>query len=301
MPVTTQVASTAATTSPVLMPSAAPVLEINLSVARMLRDYAELLQQQGEDGFRWRACRRAAETVAALTRGVDVILTEGGRDALVDLPAIGRGIAGAIAEIVATGRWSQLERLRGELVPEALFSTIPGIGRALARRLADDGQIETLEELEQWVNFGGTKLRGFGPRRKRMIAAALAERLGRVRLPRGRVAAPLPPVELLLKVDEMYRERSAGGRLRKIAPKRFNPSADAWLPIMHAQHDGWHFTALHSNTRLAHALGKTRDWVVIYHHRDGEPEGRSTVVTETMGARAGQRVVRGRESEETGE
>jgi hypothetical protein len=291
---TLALAETMAPATPIVTPAS----EINLAVAGMLRDYADLLQEQGEDGFRWRACRRAADVVAELPRSVDVILAEGGREGLVALPTIGQGLAAAIAEIVTTGHWSQLDRLRGELVPEALFRTIPGIGRGLARQLVDVGQFETLEELEHWVNFGGPEVKGFGPRRKRMIAAVLAERLGR--RPFGSpIAAPLPPLELLLKVDEMYRERSAGGKLRRIAPRRFNPSRDAWLPIMHARHDGWHFTALHSNTRLAHELGKTRDWVVIYHHRDGEMEGRSTVVTETLGPRAGQRVVRGRENEST--
>jgi len=41
--------------------------------------------------------------------------------------------------MVTTGHWSQLERLRGDLAPEALFRTIPGIGRKLATRLAEEG------------------------------------------------------------------------------------------------------------------------------------------------------------------
>ncbi|KSV83639.1 hypothetical protein [Sinorhizobium sp. GL28] len=41
---------------------------------------------------------------------------------------------------------------------------------------------------------------------------------------------------------------------------------------------------------------RTSDWVVIYHQRDGEAEGRSVVVTRTRGWNAGQRIVRGRET-----
>ena len=67
----------------------------------------------------------------------------------------------------------------------------------------------------------------------------------------------------------MSRERAAKGLLRKIAPGRFNPAGEAWLPILHASHDGWHFTALYSNSRLAHQLKKTTDWVVIHYQRDG--------------------------------
>jgi len=80
------------------------------------------------------------------------------------------------------------------------------------------------------------------------------------------------------------------------APRRFNPSGEAWLPILHEDRDGWAITVLYSNTQLAHELGKTTDWVVVYYDRDGE-EGRATVVTEIRGPRRERRVVRGRERE----
>jgi putative hydrolase len=82
-----------------------------------------------------------------------------------------------------------------------------------------------------------------------------------------------------------------------IAPRRFNPSNEAWLPILHTERDGWHFTALFSNTGRAHDLGRTRDWVVIYFYNDQHEEGQHTVVTETRGSLIGMRVVRGREAE----
>ncbi|RWM00945.1 MAG: DNA-binding protein [Mesorhizobium sp.] len=270
---------------------------INLLVAGRLRDYADLLTQQGEDGFRARAFERAADVITALDRPVDKILSQEGREGLIALPAVGTGIAGAIAEMVTTGRWSQMDRLRGDLAPEVLFRSIPGIGAKLAGRLAKDGQLESLEELEYAVRFGKVAVRGIGPRRRRMIAAAIAERLGRPLFVSESTVAR-PPVAMLLQVDRMYRERVAAGQLRKIAPKRFNPTGNAWLPILHARHGDWHFTALFSNTQLAHQLNKTTDWVVIYYHRDGEPEGRCTVVTVTRGPSLGQRVVRGRESPE---
>jgi hypothetical protein len=106
-----------------------------------------------------------------------------------------------------------------------------------------------------------------------------------------------PPVAMLLDVDREYRERAAAGRLRRIAPKRFNPGAEAWLPILHTEGADWRFTALFSNTALAHQLGRTRDWVVIYYETDRTPEGQCTVVTETQGPLKGRRVVRGREHE----
>jgi len=107
----------------------------------------------------------------------------------------------------------------------------------------------------------------------------------------------VPDVGLLLDVDGEYRDQAERGILRKIAPRRFNPSGEAWLPILHSRHGSWDFTALYSNTARAHDLGKVKDWVVIYFHSDSEPEGQCTVVTETQGPLAGKRVVRGREAE----
>lgn len=137
---------------------------------------------------------------------------------------------------------------------------------------------------------------GLGPRRARMIAAALGQMLQR-RPARPQRAAAEPAVELLLDVDREYREKGARGELRKIAPRRFNPSRQAWLPILHTQRGDWHFTALFSNTARAHELKKTDDWVVLYFHTDHGPEAQRTVVTETSGPLQGRRVVRGREAE----
>ena len=106
-----------------------------------------------------------------------------------------------------------------------------------------------------------------------------------------------PDVDLLLDVDREYRDKAAAGALRRIAPRRQNPGAEAWLPVLHTQRDGWRFTALFSNTPRAHDLHRQHDWVVLFFH---DPDGladQATVVTEWRGTLAGKRVVRGREPE----
>ena len=90
---------------------------------------------------------------------------------------------------------------------------------------------------------------------------------------------------------------AAAGELPRISPRRFNPEGTAWLPVMHLEEEGWHFTALYSNTALAHQLGRIHDWVVIFFYDNHQREGQQTVVTETRGPLTGMRVVRGRESE----
>jgi hypothetical protein len=97
-------------------------------------------------------------------------------------------------------------------------------------------------------------------------------------------------------MDRRYIERSGRGKLRMIAPRRFNPEHRSWLPVLHADLDGWTMTAMFSNTARAHQLGRTGDWVVIYYERDGL-DGQCTVVSEQSGPLKGMRVIRGREPE----
>jgi hypothetical protein len=101
----------------------------------------------------------------------------------------------------------------------------------------------------------------------------------------------------VLAVDREYREKAAQQSLPTIAPKRFNPTGESWLPVLHASRDGWNYTALFSNTAQAHQLARTSDWVVIYFYDDQHAEGQHTVVSETHGPLAGRRVIRGREAE----
>jgi hypothetical protein len=106
-----------------------------------------------------------------------------------------------------------------------------------------------------------------------------------------------PAVEVLLDVDREYREKARAGVLPRIAPRRLNPDREAWLPVLHSRYGPWHFTALFSNTELAHQLHRTYDWVVIFFADEEGEEGQVTVVTERRGKLSGQRVVRGREPE----
>ena len=263
----------------------------------MLRDCAELLRQQNANPFRVNAYIRAAETLEALPEDARNILRDQGIDGLVALPAIGRGLAAAIVDIANTGRLSQLDRLRGSISPEKLFQSVPGVGPSLAHEIHDSLGVETLEALEIAAHDGRLDdVEGIGPRRAAAVRSGLASILGRATAGR-RALVKMPSVELLLDVDREYRDKAAAGKLPKIAPRRFNPSGIAWLPILHADRPGWHFTALFSNTARAHELNRTNDWVVLYFYDGDHREGQCTVVTETRGALAGQRVARGRESE----
>ena len=267
--------------------------DLNRRVASRLEEAAELLERQGANPFRVGAYRRAAATLANLDRDIGELIEREGLDGVIALPTIGKGIASAIREMVQTGRWSQLERLRGSLEPEALLRTVPGIGPVLAKNIHEELHIDTLEQLEAAAWDGRLEaLSGVGERKLAALRASLGAALGRARTVRQ--SADGPDVATLLDVDRRYRAAAEAGRLPTIAPKRFNPSGESWLPILHYEQ---HFTALYSNTARAHRLGKVEDWVVIYFYDADHDEGLHTVVTETRGPLGGKRVVRGREIE----
>lgn len=273
----------------------------NAAVASMLREVATLLEAQGGNPYRARAYAHAADAVAAWPESVRAVFDREGLAGLDALPGVGPGIAAAIAEILACGRWGKLERLRGEVDAEAVFRTVPGIGPELARQLHDELGVDTLEALEAAAYDGRLeRLPRLGARRAATIRAALTAMLDRRRITQRSTRAAVvdhePPVEMLLDVDREYREGAAAGRLPTIAPRRFNPQGEAWLPVLHAHRGDWHFTALFSNTARAHELGRTRDWVVIYAEDRDHAERQYTVVTATGGPLAARRVVRGREA-----
>lgn len=271
----------------------------NSYIAELLRLMAAILEQQDANPFRINAYRNGADTIEKLEEPASKILQRGGIDALVALPTIGKGIALAISEIVATGRWSQLDRLRGEIEPDKLFQTIPNIGPKLAHDIHEQLHVDTLEALENAAFEGRLEtVTGIGPRKAAAIHASLAAILGKRRPLRPRpVAHEYPTIAELLDVDREYRIKAVQNKLPTISPKRFNPEHKAWLPVLHASRGNWHFTAVYSNTARAHELKKTHDWVVVYFYDSDHKEAQCTVVTETRGSLTGKRVIRGREAE----
>ena len=267
----------------------------NRELAAKLQRVADLLDAQGANAFRVAAYRRAAETVQQLGTPLINIVRDEGPGALDALPGIGPRLAHALADAVLSGRLAMLERLEGTVDPEAILRTVPGIGPRLAERLHHELGIATLEELELAAHDGRlSALAGIGPRRTAGIAAALGSRLARPR--GGGRAGEAPPVAELLDVDAEYRRKAKAGELAMIAPRRFNPKHEAWLPVLHALREPRHYTALFSNTARAHQLGTTKDWVVIYVD-GGKGEQQFSVVTAHSGSLRGRRVVRGRELE----
>lgn len=281
----------------------------NLDIAAALEKLADRLAEREANPHRVQAYQYAAQTIRHAEQPLADMLEEGGADALKILPGIGDRIASRIAGFVETGHLVLLDQIRDEFVPENLFTRVFGVGPELARRIYDELGIETLEDLEVAAYDGRLEaVEGIGPRRVQAMRAQLHALLSQQSNRRARLRQEGPrdgamgrsaqaPVKLLLNIDREYRERAAQGDLRKIAPRRFNPSGEAWLPVLNTERGPWRLSALYSNTARAHELGRTDDWVVVYAERAGQTQQQYTIVTEVRGDLEGLRIVRGREAE----
>ncbi|HEX5445446.1 MAG TPA: helix-hairpin-helix domain-containing protein [Pirellulales bacterium] len=271
----------------------------NRAVAAALSEVARLLQRQSDNPFRIAAYRRAASQVQRMSRPVGEIYEESGIEALRDLPGIGGSLARSIAELLDTGKLQLLDRLRERAQGEPLLCTLPGVGAELAQRIRTKLGVATLEELEAAAYDGRLRrVPGLGAKRIGAIRESLAARLQRMPDKSFRAAATpgQPPVSELLELDREYRQLAEARRLPQAAPRRFNPTGAAWLPVWHAERGGRRYTVLYSNTARAHEAEAIHNWVVIYRD-DQAGAGQWTVITAELGPLHGRRIVRGREGE----
>jgi len=280
-------------------PEVRPTGVSNEDVGRALAEAAELLAARGANPFRVRAYRNAAESVRRLKRPLQAILEAEDLAGLERVPGIGRSLARSIERMLRTGRLPVLERLRSQSTPEGLFATVPDLGRQLAQRIHQQLGISTLAELERAAWDGRLDaVPGMGPKRVRAVRESLAGRLRGRAGPRSAWTQPadVPPVAELLDVDREYRLKAETDKLPRVAPRRFNPTEEAWLPVLRAKRGDRDYTAAYCNTARAHELGTLRDWVVILSNRAGA-RGRFTVITSNYGRLEGRRIVAGREAE----
>lgn len=164
----------------------------NFSLALALYDLADLLELRGEDAFKVRAYRRAAQALEQLPEEASAIVARAGAAGLTAVPGIGKAIAGKLLELLTTGRLSKLEELQAALPPGLKeLVAVPGLGAKSASLLFSRLGIASLDDLELAARQGKLRdLPGFGVRKEQQILSKLPA--VRQRLTRTPSAALLP-------------------------------------------------------------------------------------------------------------
>ena len=162
----------------------------NFEVARQFELMADILELKGENAFRIRAYRRAAQNLESLSEDIETVARE---DRLEDIPGIGADLAGKIQEYLRTGRIKEIAAAsKGTPRGVVALLNIPGIGPRTARVLYEREHITGIDQLEKRARKGGLRgLPGIQAKTEQNILKGIRlVRGGQERMPLGR-ALPL--------------------------------------------------------------------------------------------------------------
>src|SRR5438093_6623184 len=83
----------------------------NEEIARRFNRMAALMEVRGEDSFRIRSYRMAAEAIETWPTQMKEIADEQGLSGLLEIPGVGKALAGKIVELIETNTFDAWERL----------------------------------------------------------------------------------------------------------------------------------------------------------------------------------------------
>lgn len=186
----------------------------NQEIATIFGRMADLLELKGDNPFKIRAYRRAAENLEVLQQEVSSLSHED----LLDIPGVGKELADKITEYCETGEIGAWKRLRSEF-PEGIFDlmAVPGIGPKTVKLLYEHLHITSLIELERNAREG--RLREL-PKIKEKTEQNILKGLeflkkGRERHPIGRVLPLAEDIVAQLKRKAPLEEIALAGSLRR--------------------------------------------------------------------------------------
>jgi DNA polymerase (family 10) len=148
----------------------------NEQIAQRFYNMAALMEVRGDDPFRLRSYRNAAEALETWPASLEKIARAEGAAGLQTIPGVGKAIAGKIVDMVERGTFDAWERMIAE-TPESVLEllTIPGIGPKTAALLHQQFKISSLAELKKFAAGGGLAMvDGIGEK----TAQRIRERLG---------------------------------------------------------------------------------------------------------------------------
>jgi DNA polymerase (family X) len=146
----------------------------NRAIAQVLGEIADLLEIKGENAFKIRAYRTAADTIKAWADGVSRLDDK----QLRELPGIGKDIAVKIRELADTGAVQFHQQLLRAFPPTILdLLRLQGVGPKTVALLYSSLQIRSIEELAAAARDGRLRaIKGMGAKKESQILKAIEER-----------------------------------------------------------------------------------------------------------------------------
>ena len=125
----------------------------NKAIAHVFYETADLMEVNGDDSFRIRSYRRAAEAVESLPDQVSSLVCEPKK--LLEVPGIGKGMAANIKELCETGKLKQHQELLQKYRPSMLeLLKIQGLGPKTIALIWSAFQVSDLAGVEQLARQG---------------------------------------------------------------------------------------------------------------------------------------------------
>ncbi|KQC11674.1 MAG: hypothetical protein APR62_09310 [Smithella sp. SDB] len=171
----------------------------NQQIAKIFNEIADLLELKGENMFRIRAYRRAAQSIDGMPNDIATLTPE----ELTALPGIGNDLAGKIREYLNTGTIKKYLELKKE-VPGGVLELLKvrGLGPKKAKQFYDTLNIKNVDDLATAVQSGKLKgLPGIQKKTEENIMQSISwMKKGAERRPLGRL---LPLAEnIILQIKE---------------------------------------------------------------------------------------------------
>ena len=148
----------------------------NAEIAGRFNDMASLMEIRGEDPFRIRSYRMAAEAIETWPTEMKQIAKREGATGLQEIPGVGKAIAAKIVDLLEKGTFDAWDRLTAETPATVLdLLRLPGVGPKTAATFHQKFKITSLEDLKKFAEGGGLEMiDGIGTKTAARIRESLA-------------------------------------------------------------------------------------------------------------------------------
>ena len=128
----------------------------NEEIARRFNRLALIMEIRGDDRYRVRSYRNAADMIETWPTEMETIAAEEGAKGLQTIPGVGKAISGKILELLERSTFAAWEKLTTE-TPETVLELldVDGIGLKTAATLYQQFKIASRDDLAKFVAGGG--------------------------------------------------------------------------------------------------------------------------------------------------